>query len=321
MSAPKDESGSFVTVDRFRQACGEPLRLRLVAGAEGLARPVSDPRVQKTGLGITGEVDSTHEGRIQILGETEIEYFRNQPPERGNEISERFFSRPMACAIVGGGLSIPGPFEDAASRHAVALFSSTLPTAELIEETVKGLGRLFTETATIHGVLMDVLGVGVVLRGKSGIGKSECALDLILRGHRFVADDVIHLEKRGPETVLGRGSDLTRHLMEIRGLGIIGIRELFGPTAITEKKKVELVIELEAWEGEKEYDRIGLTKRVTELLGVSFPTLLIPVSPGRNLATIVEVAVRNHLLKGQGVHPARDLVERHARRLDEGGGR
>lgn len=318
MNGYKEAAGSPVTVDRFRQACGEPLRLRLVAGSQGLARVLTEPRVQKTGLGITGEVDSVHEGRVQILGETEIAYFENQDPRRKEEIAARFFSRPIACAIVGGGLAVPEPFREAAARHGVALFSSALPTAELIEETVKALGRLFAETATIHGVLMDVLGVGVVLLGKSGIGKSECALDLVMRGHRFVADDVVHLEKRAPGTVLGGGSELGRHHMEIRGLGIISIRELFGPTAISDVKKVELIIELEAWDETKEYDRLGVEGRTTSLLGVPFPTLLIPVSPGRNLATIVEVAVRNHLLKGQGVHSARALVERQARRIDEG---
>jgi HPr kinase/phosphorylase len=163
---------------------------------------------------------------------------------------------------------------------------------------------------------MDVLGTGVVLLGRSGIGKSECALDLILRGHRIVADDIIHLEKRGPITVLGSGSDLTRHNMEIRGLGIISIRDLFGLSAITDTKKLELVIEIEEWDPDKEYDRLGLEDRRTVFLGVSLPTLLIPVSPGRSLATIVEVAVRNHILKTQGVHSARDLVDQHARRTE-----
>lgn len=312
------QAASPVTVDRFRQACGESLGLRLVAGEEGLFRAISDPRVQKTGLGITGEVDSTHEGRIQILGETEISYFENQAEARRVEIAARFFSRPMACAIVAAGLCVPAPLRDAAGRHGVALFSSSRPTPELIEEAVRALGRLFAETATVHGVLLDVLGVGVVLTGRSGIGKSECALDLILRGHRFVADDVIHLEKHGAGTVVGRGGDLTRHYMEIRGLGIINIRDLFGPTAIADAKKVELVIELEEWREQKEYDRLGVSAGSTVFLGVSFPTLLIPVSPGRNLATIVEVAVRNHLLKAQGVDSAKDLLERHARRVDRG---
>ena len=186
-----------------------------------------------------------------------------------------------------------------------------------IEETVKRLGLLFSQTATIHGVLVEVLGVGVLLLGRSGIGKSECALDLIVRGHRFVADDVIHLERRGPETLLGRGSDLTRHHMEVRGLGIINIRDLFGPPSITDLKKIELAIHIEEWDAGKEYDRLGLEDRRTVFLDVAIPSLLIPVSPARNLATIVEVAVRNHLLKGQGVFSAQELVARQRSRSGE----
>lgn len=306
-----------VTVDRFLQACAAPLKMRLLAGGDGLAREVADQRVQKTGLGITGEVDSIHEGRIQILGETEITYFANQDPDRRSAIADLFFSRPMACAIVGGGLDIPAELIDAAGRRSVPLFSSDLPTSGLIEETIKRLALLFSQTATIHGVLVEVLGVGVLLLGRSGIGKSECALDLIVRGHRFVADDVIHLEKRGPETLLGRGSDLTRYHMEIRGLGILNIRDLFGPPAIIDLKKIELAVQIEEWDAEKEYDRLGLQDRRTVFLDVAIPSLLIPVSPARNLATIVEVAVRNHLLKGQGVFSAKDLVARQRSRSEE----
>lgn len=305
-----------VTVDQFQQACAEPLRMRLLAGADGLARAIAEPRVQKSGLAMTGEVDSTHEGRIQILGETEITYFDNQAPSRQKAVADLFFSRPMACAIVGGSRAVPPALVEAAGRRAVPLFSSSLATPDLITEALRQLAHLFSRTATIHGVLMDVLSVGVVLTGQSGIGKSECALDLILRGHRFVADDVILLEKRGPETVLGRGDDLTRYTMEIRGVGIINIRDLFGPTATTDLKKIELVIEIEAWDAGKEYDRLGLEERRTVLLDVPVSTLLIPVSPGRNLAAIVEVAVRNHLLKRQGVHSAREFLDRHGRSVD-----
>jgi HPr kinase/phosphorylase len=305
-----------ITVDRFLQACAAPIGLRLQAGASGLTREITDQRIQKTGLAMTGEVRSTHEGRIQVLGDTEITYFENQPAMRQSEIAGVFFSGPMACAVVGGSLPVPPAFREAADRHSVPLLSTHLPTTELIEEILRHLGRLFAETTTIHGVLMDVLGTGVVLLGRSGIGKSECALDLILRGHRIVADDIIHLEKRGPATVLGSGSDLTRHHMEIRGVGIISVRDLFGLSAITDLKKVEVVIQVEEWNPEKEYDRLGLEERRTVLLGVSLPTLLIPVSPGRNLATIVEVAVRNHILKTQGFHSARDLVEQHRRKTE-----
>lgn len=305
-----------ITVDRFLSACAVPLGLRLLAGSGGLSRGIADQRVQKTGLAMTGEVQSTHEGRIQVLGDTEVTYFESQPGVRQAGIADVFFSGPMACVVVGGSLPVPAVFVEAADRHAVPLLSSPLPTTELIEETLRHLGRLFAETATVHGVLMDVLGTGVLLLGRSGIGKSECALDLILRGHRFVADDVIHLEKRGPNTILGSGSDLTRHSMEIRGLGIISIRDLFGLSAIIDTKKVEVVIQIEEWDPEKEYDRLGLEERRTDLLGASLPTFLIPVSPARNLATIVEVAVRNYLLKTQGIHSARELVEQLARRTE-----
>ncbi|MBI5577068.1 MAG: HPr(Ser) kinase/phosphatase [Deltaproteobacteria bacterium] len=307
-----------ITVDRFLQACAAQLGLKVLAGAAGLAREITDQRVQKAGLAMTGEVKSIHQGRIQVMGETEVTYFEGQPQVRQIAISDAFFSGPMACAVAGGSLPVSPILLAAADKHGVPVLSSPLPTTELIEEMLKALGRIFAETATVHGVMMDVLGLGVLLQGPSGIGKSECALDLILRGHRIVADDIIHLEKRGPSTILGRGSDLTRHHMEIRGLGIISLRDLFGLSAITDLKKVEVVIRIEEWDPGKEYDRLGLEDRRTPILGVSLPTLLIPISPGRNLATIVEVAVRNHILKTQGVHAARELVERQSRRTEEG---
>jgi len=307
-----------VTVDRFLKFCADPLRVRLASGAEGLSREITERNVQKTGLGITGEVDSTHPGKIQILGETEITYFRNQPPDRQARMADLLFSRPMPCAIAGASLPLPSLMVETAERRGIPLLVSDLTTADLIHEVLRNLERMFAETSTIHGVLMDIQGVGVAILGKSGIGKSECALDLILRGHRFVSDDVIHLEKRGPETILGTGDDITRYHMEIRGLGIINIRDLFGPAATVDQKKVDLVIRIEEWNAEKEYDRLGLEDRRTNLLEVNLPTYLIPVSPGRNLATIVEVAVRNHLLMRQGVFSAAELVERQAK-LVKGG--
>ena len=202
-----------VTVERFSESCAEPLRMRLIAGRAGLSRQITDTRIQKAGLAVTGEVDSTHEGRVQILGETEITYFENQPPARQSEIADLFLARPMACAVVGGGLPVPPPLAEASDRRSAPLFSSELGTSDLIAGMLKQLSRLFAETSLVHGVLMDILGVGVLLLGRSGIGKSECALDLIVRGHRFVADDVIFLEKLGTQTLVGKGGDLTRHHM------------------------------------------------------------------------------------------------------------
>jgi len=306
-----------ISVARFREECSVPLRLTLLAGEGGAGREIAGSRAQEAGLAVTGEVFPPQGGRVQILGETEISYFRRQASARQGESADRFFAGPLPCAVVSASQPVPELFVEAAERRGVPLFSSALPTSELVEEVHRQLSGLLTETTTIHGVLIDVLGVGVLLLGKSGVGKSECAIDLILRGHRFVADDVIHIDKLGPATLVGRGDDKTRHHMEIRGLGIISIQDLFGLTATTQRKKVELVIRLEGWDAGKEYDRLGLEDRTTGILGVELPTLLIPVSPGRNLATIVEVAVRNHLLKLQGVHSAKELVDRQDRRAVE----
>lgn len=302
-----------LTVGEFLRSFGTTLGLSLRAGEGGLGREILSPRVQKSGLAITGEVDSVHEGRIQVLGETELAWFHRQPPPRRRELAQRFFSRPMAAAVVDGGLPVPEAFLSAAAEQGVPLLTSFLSTAVFIEEAVRRLEQRFSERATLHGVLVEVLGVGVALQGKSGIGKSESALDLVLRGHRLVADDVIHVEKRGPETLLGRGDELTAHHMEIRGLGILNVRDLFGPQAVTPCKKVELVIHVEEWDPSREYDRLGLEDRTAVILGVEVPCLHVPVSPGRNLSTIIEVAVRNHLLKLQGIHSARELSERQAR--------
>jgi HPr kinase/phosphorylase len=306
-----------ISVAKFISECSAPLRLRLLAGEGGMAREIAGTRAQEAGLAITGEVFPTQGGRVQVLGESEIAYFRHLDTARQAASADRFFAGPFPCAVVSASQDVPPPFLEAAARREVPLFASALPTAELADEILRQLSSLLTETATVHGVLMDVVGVGVLLEGKSGIGKSECALDLILRGHRLVADDAIHIDKLGPATLVGRGDDLTRHHMEIRGLGIINIRDLFGLTATTLRKKVELVIRLEEWDAVKEYDRLGLEDRTTGILGVSLPTLLVPVSPGRNLAAIVDVAVRNHLLKQLGVHSARELVARQERRAVE----
>jgi HPr kinase/phosphorylase len=306
-----------ISVQFFREECSTPLGLRLLAGEKGANREIAANRAQEAGLAITGEVSLPPGGRVLVLGEPEIAYFRLQDPGRQAELADRFFAGPMPCAVVCGELSVPEFFIEAAERRGVPLFSSGLPAPELLEETQKQLSRLLKETTTVHGVLMDVLGVGVLLIGRSGVGKSECALDLVLRGSRFVADDIVLVEKVGPATLVGGGSDLTQHHMEIRGLGILNLRDLFGMAATCQAKKLELVIRIEDWEQTKEYDRLGVEEESIEILGVSLPSLLVPVSPGRNLATIVEVAVRNHLLKLRGVHSAWELVERQARKAGE----
>jgi len=303
-----------ISVTIFRRECSGVLRMRLIAGEKGLDREIAKTRAHEAGLEITGETFPGEVGRVKILGEAEIAYFLRQDAGRQAEIADRFLSGAFPCVVVSSSMPVPQPLADAADRHGVPLFSSALPTADLNEEIHSELHRLFRESTTVHGVLMEVLGVGVLIVGRSGVGNSECALDLVLRGSRFVADDIVLVEKLGPATLVGGGNELTQHHMEIRGLGILNIRDLFGLTATAQAKKIELVVRIESWDAEKEYDRLGLENEYVEILGVRLPSLLVPVSPGRNLATIVEVAVRNHLLKLRGVHSAAELVDRQSRK-------
>jgi len=297
----------------FQRECSDSLQMRLLAGEKGLGREITAVGPSEVGLAITGETFTLDEGRVEILGKTEVAYFLSHTPERQAGIADKIFSNLSPCIIVADGLDVPDVFLGAADRHGMPLFVSAVPVADLVEELQWELRRLLRESTTIHGVLVDILGIGVLLIGQSGVGKSECALDLVVRGSRFVADDIILVEKMGAATLVGRGTELTQYHMEIRGLGILNIRDLFGLIATTQAKKIELVIRIELWEDGKEYDRPGVEQEYFEILGVRLPSLLIPVSPGRNLATIVEVAVRNHLLKQRGVHSAADLVERQNR--------
>ena len=199
----------------------------------------------------------------------------------------------------------------------VALFASPLMSSVFIDRITKYLEDQLSPTTSIHGVLMDVLGVGILLLGKSGIGKSEAALDLVMRGHRLVADDIVDIRKRPPDNVFGSGSEIIKHHMEIRGLGIINIKDLFGIAAVRDTKKIELVIELVEWREDEEYDRLGVEDMVLSILDIELPKLKIPVRPGRPTTSIIEVAARNQLLKYQGKHSAREFQDRLNRAIAE----
>ena len=307
-----------VSVRVFRKKCSGSLRMRLVAGEKGIDREIMTASPSEVGLAITGEGFFLDAARVEIFGKEEVEYFLCQTPRRQADISDRLFSASSPCILISSELGTPEVFIDAANRHGMPFFVSELPTSDLAEVLRWELSKLLRESSTIHGVLMDIIGLGVLLVGQSGVGKSECALDLIVRGNRLVSDDIVLVEKMGTATLVGRGTELTQHHMEVRGLGILNIRDLFGLIATSNAKKIELVIRIELWEKEKEYDRLGIEQEYTEILGVRLPLLLIPVSSGRNLATLVEVAVRNFLLKQRGVNSAADLIERQAMKTSGG---
>jgi HPr kinase/phosphorylase len=261
------------------------------------------------GLALSGWPEQLHERRVLVLGGTELEYLEAIRPEaRQVGIDTILASRP-ACVVVCRGRAAPDALRAACERATVPLLQSTAVTSEVIVDITTWLGDQMAPHTEVHGVLLDVLGVGVLVTGKSGIGKSETALDLVTRGHRLVADDVVHLWKRG-DNLIGTGAGVIRHHMEIRGLGIINIKDLFGVTAVRDTKKLELLIELVEWVDGEEYERLGLDDTRVERLGVALPALRVPVRPGRNIATIVEVAARNQLLKARGQHSAREFQTR-----------
>ncbi|MBK9516033.1 MAG: HPr kinase/phosphorylase [Anaeromyxobacter sp.] len=296
--------GAFLDDKKF------DLRLSLVAGKKGLSRRISSTRIQKPGLVLAGFTEYLHRERVQVFGNTEMSYLATLPPERQVELARNFFAQEIGCLVVTKGLEVPAPLVAAADEVGVPVFRTSHLSSTFIESVQNYLEDVLTAQTSMHGVLLDVFGVGILLLGKSGIGKSEIALDLIMRGHRLVADDIVDVKRKSPEAVVGAGSEIIKHHMEIRGLGIINIKDLFGVAAIRERKKVEIVLELVEWDPAVEYDRLGVEDRKYRILDVEVPMLVVPVRPGRNMTTIIEVAARNHLLKQQGHHSAREFQER-----------
>jgi len=288
------------------------LSLRLVAGERGINRSITAPRVQKLGLAMSGYLDHVRPGRIQILGETEISFLSTMPASERNRILGSLCERDVACLVVTKGIEVPDELVSHGNDKGTPVLSSSLPTAEFIARVTRFMEDTTAPAISLHGVLVDVSGVGVLLLGKSGIGKSELALDLVARGHRLCADDVVEIQRRGSE-LEGATTDFLGHHMEVRGLGIIDIPELFGVGAVRDHKRIDLSVELEEWDPQASYDRLGLDDRTYEILGVSVPYIKIPVRPGRNLTTLVEVAARNQLLKVRGHHAARDF----SRKVDD----
>lgn len=291
------------------------LGVALVAGEAGLARTIANPRVQRPGLAIAGHIESVRPECVQVLGETEMDYLTSRSPEQQAGAVEGLLGcRGLACVVVTRELPVPERLLAVAERESVPVFCTALPTDAFINRVHNFLDDHLSPEISVHGVVVDVFGVGMMLMGPSGIGKSECALDLILRGHRLIADDVVRLKQQG-RVILAMGSPLTRHHMEVRGLGIINVKDLFGAAAVREKKRVELLAEMEDWESGAEYDRTGIDDVTEEILGINISKIRLPIRPGRNVASIVEVAARNHLLKRQGHHSAREFKETLERRL------
>ncbi len=292
------------------------LGLALLAGERGLEHRVSSSRIQKPGLALAGYTEHLHPSRIQVLGNTEISYLSSIDVRIASESIRKLCSFPISCFIITKGLSPPQFLLDYAEDSGIPVMNTHHQSSTFISLVTKFLEERLLPTTHMHGVLIDVLGVGILLTGKSGIGKSECALDLVIRGHRLVADDMVFIKKKMPAALVGQSEESIQHLMEIRGLGIINIKDLYGVSSIREKKIIDMQLELVEWDPEHEYDRLGVDDRRVTILGVELPHICIPVRPGRNLGSIIEVAARNFLLKGMGYHSARDFQERLLARME-----
>jgi len=285
----------------------ERLSLELIVGQEGLQRKITVPDINRPGLALAGYYDYFAFERIQVLGRTELSYLQGLDREKVREIFQKLLEWDVCCFVVTQGLEPPEELLRAVEGKHVAVFKSLMPTTKLIADLTIYLEDKLAPETSLHGTLVDVYGVGVLILGKSGIGKSECALDLVERGHRLVADDLVDIKRTAERILMGSGPELIRHHMEIRGLGIINIKNLFGIGAIRDRKRVELVINIEEWDENKEYDRLGLDELTYTILDVELPRIIIPVRPGRNLSIIIEVAAMNQRLKKSGYHTAREF--------------
>ena len=298
-----------VAVAELLDEAAEPLRLDLAAGRRGLEHRIHLARVQRPGLALTGYTDYIRYGRVQIVGSSEVGYLQKLPLRGRTLILSRLCRCRITCFVVTKGLVPPRELLSAAEAEAIPVLTTPLESTVFIKLLSTFLDERLATRLHVHGVLLDVFGLGALILGESGIGKSECALDLVDRGHRLVADDVVEIKRMG-DVLVGGSPDLTRYHMELRGLGVLNIKDLYGVSSIRLSKRVELVVQLERWETGKEYDRLGLREESFLILGVEVPLARMPVAPGRNIALLVEVAARNQLLREGGYDAARRFVER-----------
>ncbi|MDQ2978166.1 MAG: HPr(Ser) kinase/phosphatase [Acidobacteriota bacterium] len=302
------EAKGSLTSDVLRSPALADLGLRIVAGEAGFSRVISWGRIQRPGLALAGFQAFIKPGRIQILGESELKYLDTMPAGLRSERIAAICALPVAAFVVTKGQRVPEDLARECRARDVPLLVSDQTTSVVIQSITRILEDELAPTTTVHGVLVDVYGMGVLLLGDSGIGKSECALDLIQRGHRLVADDVVEIRKYPNGTLVGRAAEMIRYHMELRGIGIINIKHLFGVSAVRSSKSIELVIELERWDPAKRYDRLGLDGETYAILDRTRPFLRLPVASGRNIALLIEIAARNELLKTQGYDAAKEFA-------------
>lgn len=304
-----------VTVAQLLDRLRGTLQLEEIDPGTGLDRIVENAEVSSPGLVLAGYVERFSAGRLQVLGETEITYLASLAVAPRKKILELFCSFPIPAVFITKGQRLPVGLRETASEAGIPLIRTKLKTAEFYRRIKPVLEMEFAPTVSLHGSLADVFGVGLFFAGKSGIGKSECVLDLVERGHRLVADDLIIASKRGNDVLIGRGHEMQRHYMEIRGVGLIDIRAIFGIRAVRQQKRIEVVVQLEEWDQHAVVDRTGLDTATTTILDVELPKITVFLNPGKNITVMAEVIALNHLLRYSGVNAAESFNERLVGRM------
>jgi HPr kinase/phosphorylase len=297
-----------VRVGELLETLGERLALRIVAGEAGLDRTIDVPRVQQPGLALAGYLPQLHPDRMQVLGNSEVGFVETLDPPVARARIESIVGSGVACFVVTNDNTVPRELAQAAAACGVAVFASAMRTADFIRQVTTWLEERLAPETLMHADLVEVGGLGILILGRSGIGKSESALDLVSRGHRLVADDAVVVRRISPSVLRGRAATLLTHHMEIRGLGVIDVEALFGTLATLDERQVDLVVELIDWSDDA--DRLGLVDTSYTLLDVALPLVRIPVVPGRSIAMLIETAARDRLLRSRGRHSAADFAAR-----------
>ena len=305
-SLPVNRTTSIPVV-RLYQAMAGDLGFKVIGGYQGMGRSLYNSDVNRPGLALSGYLDYFASDRVQILGNTEIHFMERMSPAQLQHRMEAVFSFEIPAFILSRGLRPQSLFLDMCNRRGIPVLQSERSTDDVISRIIVYLADEFSPETVVHATAVDCYGVGMLIVGQPGIGKSETAIELVERGHRLVADDVVILKQRRGDSVYAESTPVVEHHMEIRGVGIIDVKSIYGVGRVRNQKRVNMVVEIEEWNEESEYDRTGLLEEHVQLLNITIPYLLIPVRPGRNIAIIMEVAALNHRLKELGIHPAMEL--------------
>ncbi|QFT90597.1 HPr kinase/phosphorylase [Bacillus sp. THAF10] len=288
----------------------EKFQFQVIAGEEGINRPIATSDISRPGIEMAGYFTYYPAERIQLLGKTELSFFERLTPREKRDRMSQLCTDITPGIIVSRDMEVPKELLEAAEYESVPLMRSPMKTTRLSSHLTNYLEGKLAPTTAVHGVLVDIYGVGVLITGKSGVGKSETALELVKRGHRLVADDCVEIRQEDQDTLIGNSPELIEHLLEIRGLGIINVMTLFGAGAVRSYKRITLVINLELWDKNKQYDRVGLDEETMKIIDTDVTRLTVPVRPGRNLAVIIEVAAMNFRLKRMGMNAAEQFSNR-----------